>query len=155
MKKLKYVFGILAILLVAVLLLDFFGVVPFTWKTVKTEDFGSFRVPGNWEISTIDGYTYISSNKNGERKDILIQYESTGYTNPYFDNIEELVWLQDEWFSNGAGMINYEIHYKDGSSAKIWALEFWSSGSGFVTYFCLDDSVSEYTLKKIVNSFGS
>ena len=155
MKKLKYIFGVLAILLLVVLLLNFFGVVPFTWKTVRTGDFGSFHVPENWDISTIDGYTYISSNKNGESKDILIQYDSGGYTNPYFDDIEELVWLQDEWFSNSAGMINYEIRYKDGSSVKIWALEFWGSGLEFVTYFCLDDSVSEYTLKKIVNSFGS
>ena len=136
MKKLKYIFGVLAILLLVVLLLNFCGVVPYNWKTVNTGDFGRFRVPENWDISIIDGYTYISSNENGERKDILIQYASGGYTNPYFDDIEELVWLQDEWFSNSAGMINYEIRYKNGSSVKIWALEFWGLDAEFITYFC-------------------
>lgn len=155
MKKRKCVYGLLIVLFLVLLIfiLNFCGVVPYNWKTVKTGDFGSFRVPESLEISIIDGYTYISSNENGESKDILIQYASGGYTNPYFDDIEELVWLQDEWFSNSAGMIAYEIHYKNGSSIKIWALEFWSLDAQFNTYFCMDDSISEYTLKKIVNSY--
>ncbi|MBE6958454.1 MAG: hypothetical protein E7447_04815 [Ruminococcaceae bacterium] len=154
MKKFKYILALLSTLLLVVLVLNLAGAVRYSWKTVKTGDFGSFRVPESWDISIIDEYTYISLNKNGESKNILIQYASGGYTNPYFDDIEELVWLQDEWFSNGAGMINYEIHYKNGSTAQIWALEFWGLDAQFITYFCLDDSLSEYTLKKIVNSFG-
>lgn len=154
MKKRKCVFGLLIVLFLVLLIfnLNFCGV-PYNWKTVKTGEYGSFRVPESWNISVIDEYTYISSNESGDSKNILVQYASGGYTNEYFDDIEELVWLQDEWFSNSAGMINYEIRYKNGSSVKIWALEFWSLDAQFNTYFCMDDSISEYTLKKIVNSY--
>ena len=94
--------------------------------------------------------------ENGDSKNILVQYSNDARVNPYFDQIEESVWLEDENYSNSTGIIKTEVHYKDGSKAEMFKLYFTFAGpNGFKSaeFFCLDTSVSENTLKKIAKSY--
>lgn len=157
MKKVMYLIGVLVILIVFVclvlLILDPY-IIPNDWQNIEIEKYGSFKVPGSWEVSIIGGYMYISSEENGESKNILVQYRDNGNINPDFAQIEELIWMWDENFSNSTGITKYQVRYKDGSSAEMLTLYFTESDvSGSTEFLCLDDSISESTLKKIANSY--
>ena len=124
------------------------------WKTIKIENYGSIKVPENWEFSVVDGYMYISSNESGESKNVLVQFRDDVNNNKEFDDIEDFEWIVDENFSNSTGITKYKVLYKDGSSAEKFALYFTSSDDYKSTEFiCLDDSVSEDILKKIAKSY--
>lgn len=158
MKKTMYLIGLLVTLMIVVglvlLILDSY-IIPSDWKEIEIGGFGSVKVPESWEVSVVDGFIYISSDGSGESKNILVQSQSCGYVNKHFAEIEELLWVQDEWLSNGAGIIKYEVRYKDGSSAEIFALEFTRIDTYYesTVFLCLNDSITEGMLKKIANSY--
>ena len=157
MRKVIYLLGLLAILIIAVclvlLILEPY-IVPNDWKNVEIGGYGSFKVPESWDVSIADEFIYISSEKNGESKNILVQYRDNGKINPAFVQIEELIWMWDENFSNSTGITKYQVRYKDGSSTEMLALYFTGPDiSGSTVFLCLDDSISESTLKRIANSY--
>ncbi|MBQ9847361.1 MAG: hypothetical protein IJO58_06095 [Clostridia bacterium] len=124
------------------------------WKTIKIENYGSIKVPENWEFSVVDGYMYISSNESGESKNVLVQFRDDVNNNKEFDDIEDFQDIVGEFFSNSTGITKYKVLYKDGSSAEKFVLYFTSSDDYKSTEFiCLDDSVSEDVLKKIAKSY--
>lgn len=124
------------------------------WKTAQIGKYGSIQVPESWKISTADEFIYFSLEENGGSKDVLVQFRSDENINEYFAEIEELVWLRDENFSNSAGIMKQKAYYQDGSSAEIFALHFTGPNAYESTEFlCVDGSVSEDTLKKIAKSF--
>ncbi|MBQ9957583.1 MAG: hypothetical protein IJO89_00890 [Clostridia bacterium] len=124
------------------------------WKTIKIENYGSIKVPENWEFSVVDCYMYISSNESGESKNVLVQFRDDVNNNKEFDDIEDFQDIVGEFFSNSTGITKYKVLYKDGSSAEKFVLYFTSSDDYKSTEFiCLDDSVSEDVLKKIAKSY--
>ena len=152
----------------ALLLLSSCGV-PDSWQTVELEGVGNFRAPETWKISIIDGFMFISSEENGESKNVLVQYtyyELDIYvcecftkfdTNKYFEDIEVREFISGTAFSNETTVDRYRFQYKDGSTAEMFLVTFSNfHKSGVVKeaeFLCLDDSISESILEKIANSF--
>lgn len=126
-----------------------------SWKEVEIESCGSIRVPKDWEMVEKDGF--ISFVIDDERE-VLIEYSNRLDVNPYFDNIEEMIWVRDKWFSNSAGITSYEIRYQDGSTATAVRLSFSVSDTeGFsdsIEFLCLKDAVSYDVLEKIAKSYS-
>lgn len=123
-------------------------------KMIEIEGYGRLEVPESWNYSSVDGFIYLSSEESGDRKNVLVQYRSDEDINEYFSEIEELVWLQDENFSNGACVTKIEIHYRDGSTAETFSLCFTGPNNYESTEFlCLDNTVSEDTLKRAAKSY--
>lgn len=124
------------------------------WKMIEIEGYGSIKVPESWKISIVDEFIYFSTEENGDSKNILVQYRSDKNINKHFAEIEELMWLEDENFSNCTSVTKSEVHYRDGSSAEMFSLCFTGPNNYESTeFFCLDNSISEDILKKIANSY--
>lgn len=124
------------------------------WKMIEIEGYGSIKVPEIWKFSIVDEFIYLSSEESGDSKDVLVQYRSDKNINKHFAEIEELVWLQDENFSNGTCITKSEVHYQDGASVEMFTLYFTGPNVYESTeFFCLDNSISEDTLKKIAKSY--
>lgn len=124
------------------------------WKLIEIEKYGSIKVPKNWKFSIDDEFVYFSLEESGDSKNILVQYRSDKNINKYFAEVEELVWLQDENFSNGACITKNEVHYQDGSSVEMFSLYFTGPKiNESMEFFCLDNSISEDTLRKISKSY--
>ena len=124
------------------------------WKMVEIEGYGSIKVPKEWTASVKDGYMYLSVGDEGNSKNVLVQYRSDINTNEHFDDVEDFVWLQDENFSNSAGITKNQVHYADGTTAELFVLYFTGPNDYKSTEFiCVDKSVSEKTLRKITKSF--
>lgn len=124
------------------------------WKMIEIEGYGSIKVPEVWEFSIVDEFIYLSTEESGGSKNILVQYRANHNTNKHLAEIEESIWLQDENFSNGACVTKSEVHYQDGSSAEMFILYFTGPNIDESTeFFCLDNSISEDTLKKIAKSY--
>lgn len=152
----------------ALLLLSSCGV-PDSWQTVELEGVGNFRAPETWKISIIDGFMFISSEENGESKNVLVQYTYSELdiyvcecytkfdTNKYFDDIKDFEGMGGVNYSNSTSVIKYRFQYKDGSTAEMFLVSFENfHKSGVVKeaeFLCLDDSISESILEKIANSF--
>ncbi len=152
----------------ALLLLSSCGV-PDSWQTVELEGVGNFRAPETWKISIIDGFMFISSEENGESKNVLVQYtyyELDIYececftkfdTNKCFEDIEAREFISGTAFSNETTVGRYRFQYKDGSTAEMFLVSFSNfDRSGIekeAEFLCLDDSISESILEKIANSF--
>lgn len=150
----------------ALLLLSSCGV-PDSWQTVELEGVGNFRVPETWKISIIDGFMFISSEENGESKNVLVQYtyyeweHGKGFTkfdtNKYFEDIEVYEFISGTAFSNETTVERCRFQYKDGPTAEMFLVSFENfHRSGIdktAEFLCLDDSISESILEKIANSF--
>lgn len=152
----------------ALLLLSSCGV-PDSWQTIELEGVGNFRAPETWKISIIDGFMFISSEENGESKNVLVQYtyyELDIYececftkfdTNKCFEDIEAREFISGTAFSNETTVGRYRFQYKDGSTAEMFLVSFANfHRSGIektAEFLCLDDSISESILEKIANSF--
>lgn len=152
----------------ALLLLSSCGV-PDSWQTIELEGVGNFRAPETWKISIIDGFMFISSEENGESKNVLVQYTYSEldiyvyecYTkfdiNKYFEDIEVREFISGTAFSNETTVCRYRFQYKDGSTAEMFLVSFSNfDRSGIekeAEFLCLDDSISESILEKIANSF--
>ena len=72
-----------------------------------------------------------------------------------FEEIKEFVDLQDENYSNSAGIGRYKVNYQDGLSEELFSVYFTSSRdvSEHTEFLCLDTSISEEILKKIAKSY--
>lgn len=124
------------------------------WKTVEIEGYGNIKVPQEWNASVVDGYMYLSAENGNDRKSVLIQHYFDKDVNAYFSDVEEFIWLQDENFSNSAGIIKKQVHYTDGTTAELFTLYFTEPNDLDLTEFiCVDKSVPEDTLRKIAKSF--
>ena len=125
------------------------------WDYVDIEGYGSIKVPASWTACAINEYIYFSSEESGASSNILVQYRSDESINEYFADIENMTWLQDENLSNGACITKYNINHQDGSSEELFALYFTGPDDYKSTEFlCLDDSLSEETLRKIAKSYS-
>lgn len=123
--------------------------VPMDWQEVDLGDYGSARMPKDWNISTVDGFMYISSDKTEESGCILVQTSGNSGGNAYFSRIESREWMRDIHFSNGSSVTKYEIYYEDGTLGEMFCVEFY----GAPDFYCVDNSISEKTLEKIAQSF--
>lgn len=123
------------------------------WKTIDIDEYGKVDIPKDWTYSIVDEFLVIYSDSN-QNNIALVQYRSGETVNGDFDNVAELIFIQDENFSNSSAITKYEVHYKDGSVAERYMLYFTGPNNYQSTEFiCLDDSISEDTLKKIAKSF--
>ena len=139
------------------------------WKTIEINGYGNIKVPGNWEYSVVDGFEHFSLTDSKDNTPILIQYsreDDKGDTeeydveyNEYFADIEDMIWVYDEFYSNGTGIIKYKVCYHEGNSRELFVLELYrdiptSDVPKLTEFICVDDSVPEETLKKIAKSFA-
>ena len=126
-----------------------------SWKEITIESYGSIRVPKDWKKVVKNGFTSFVVD---DEKEVLIEYRDRLDVNPYFDNIEEMIWVRDKWFSNSAGITSYEIRYQDGSTATGVCLIFSVLDTeGFfdsIEFLCLNDTVSYDVLEKIAKSYS-
>ena len=119
------------------------------WTSVEIAGYGSIKIPQDWTYELVDDFMYFSSEENGCSKNVLSQYRDDISINEHFSEIKDLVWLEDENFSNSASITKYQVYYMDGVSEEIFALCFTGSSDYKSTeFFCLDNSVSESLLKK-------
>ena len=123
-------------------------------KTIEIKEYGSIKVPENWNFSIVDEFIYLSVDESGNSKNILVQYRTDENINNDFATIEELTWLQDENFSNGACITKNKVTYQDGTSAEMFVLCFTGPNNYASTeIICLDTSISEDVLRKIAKSY--
>lgn len=154
MKK-KFIYSI-SIFLISLLLLVSSCSSPSNWQTVAIDGYGTIKVPEDWKVSIIDDYIFFSTEINGEEKYALIQYDKSELetSNKYFSGIKEFVFLYDENFSNSTGVTRNKVIYNDGSSKEMYEMYLTSSNTWNSTVFiCVDDSVSEDTLRTIAKSY--
>ena len=135
---------------------------PENWKKIDLKEYGHIFVPEDWNFSVDDGFMYIYSEENGERKNILIQYyailDSTSNItnkyfseekNKYFSEVEDYTVLENIYMSSASAYIRKVVlHYKYGLSPEMFQLEF-VGRDGSIYFICVDDSVPEDLLKKI------
>ena len=142
------------ILLLLLLFLSACGT-PSDWEEIEIENYGYIKVPANWELCVVDGFTYIYRMENGEKKNVLVQYADDSGVNPYFSEIEDMVWIRDENFSNSAAFSRKKICYRDGSMSEMYVSTFYNADiSASKVFICIDDSVSEDTLRTITKFFS-
>ena len=127
----------------------FFYGIPLDWQTVEIDDYGTIRLPKEWKISTVDGFMYITSDEREESGYILIQSYDNMEMNTYFAGIEDKEFMRDINFSNSAAVTKYKIYYKNGTVGEMFCLDFYDAPD----FYCVDNSISEKTLKKIAQSF--
>lgn len=127
----------------------FFYGIPLDWQTVEIDDYGTIRLPKEWKISTVDGFMYITSDEREESGYILIQSYDNMEMNTYFAGIEDKEFMSDINFSNSAAVTKYKINYKNGTVGEMFCLGFYDAPD----FYCVDNSISEKTLKKIAQSF--
>ena len=144
-------------LVLAVFFLNACGI-PDDWKTIEIEGFGNIQVPESWEVSIKDGFTYIFSEEGGEKTNILVQYwyirDTGNKTNEIFLGIEEVVHRYGEVFSNSAYIGKSEVYYQDGSSEEMFDLEFTGPNYDTTIFYCMDDTISEDTLRMVAKSYN-
>lgn len=127
--------------------------IPADWPRVELEGYGSICVPEGWEVTTVDGFIYVYSNEDGERRNIFIQSGRDIKENDYFSDIDSWEELTSVLFGNGSQLYKAKINYKDGSSQEMFYLKLQLDTVGEKIYlYCVDDSISEKTLRKIVKS---
>lgn len=121
-------------------------------KSVDLEGYGSILVPENWTASTVDGFTYF---KAADGSCTLVQYRSGEAVNAYFSDIKNMIWLQDENFSNGACVTKYKVEYQNGNFVELFAICFSGSDNYESTEFlCLNTSLTEAALQEIAKSYN-
>lgn len=156
MKK-KFIYSI-SIFLISLLLLVSSCSSPSNWQTVAIDGYGTIKVPEDWKVSIIDDYMYFSIKKDGDEKYVLIQYDKSELetSNKYFAEIKEIISIEGEIFSNSAGINKDNIVYNNGDNSLKFLLYFTRPDPynyGDTTFICLDDSISEETLRLISNSY--
>ena len=149
MKEAKY--SVAIIVIASVLFLNACGQIGDV-TSVDLEGYGSIKVPGDWTVSTVDGFTYFTA---ADGSYTLVQYRSDEAVNVYFSDIENMIWLKDENFSNSTGIIKYKIEYQSGVSEELFAVYFFGPDNYESTEFlCLNNSLPEDTLREIVKSYN-
>ena len=154
MKKI-YIFSLI---MVIILLFTSSCGIPENWNTVEIDGYGTIKVPEDWKVSIIDDYMYFSTEVNGEEKYVLIQYDKSELeiSNKYFSEIKDMISVQGEVFSNSASIIKKKIVYNNGDNSINFLLDFPIPNPynyRYTTFICVDDSISEETLRKIGNSY--
>ena len=144
------------LLIFAMLALTFLSACSKTknWSSVDIDGYGAIKVPEGWTTCVEDEYMYVFSEKDGERSNILVQYESAGDINRRLADIKNMTLLQSEFFSNSAFIEKYKIDYQDGRSEELFVLSFTGPNDYRSTDFlCVDTSVAEDTLRLIAKSY--
>ena len=126
------------------------------WQTATVYSYGAIKLPADWQVTkTInDGFMSISVGEGENSQYILIQYDSNGEVNPYFDDVEKRDTLYAETFSNSAFIAKEKFVYNDGTVDELFTLEFTEPKNlDLIKFVCVDKSVSEATLRKIAKSY--
>ena len=127
--------------------------IPADWPIVELEEYGSIYVHKEWEVTAVDCCIYVYSNEDGERRNIFVQSGRDIKENNYFSNIDSWEEINSVLFGNGSQLYKAKINYKDGSSQEMFYLKLQLDTVGEKIYlYCVDDSISEKTLRKIVKS---
>ncbi len=131
-------------------------IIPSDWQEVVMEGFGTIKVPKEWSCSVEDGFVYLFVDDNGNRKDVLVQYNGENNVNNYFSDIEIIRTVQGGIvYSNGQGFSKKEIRYKDGSCQEVFVLDFVRDTDLKQVYFyCFDSSITKSTISKIAQSYN-
>ena len=128
---------------------------PSDWKEIEIENYGYIKAPANWELCFVDGFAYIYRMENDEKKNVLVQYANDSGVNPCFSEIKDMVWILDENFSNSAAFSKKRICYNDGLTSEMFVLTFYDVEiSECVAFICIDNSVSEDTVRTITKHFS-
>ena len=144
------------ILICTLVMLFFFCMVSCgtdTWISARIPGYGSVKVPQNWKTTIVDGFMYFYIEENGERQNVLVQYNNDKDDNEYFSDIKGFTWLVDEHYSNSAGITKYQVSYSDGSTDELFALDFGGDEFLDTRFLCLDNTIPETTLKIIAKSY--
>ena len=134
--------------------------IPIDWPKYEIKGYGYVRLPKNWEISYIDGFAYISSNENGERKLVCVQAEKrldeNTELNDYFPEYESRENLSGGVCSNSAYYRKTKFYYKDGSSKEMWIIEsdyvYFDNDDGYIELYFVDDTISRDTVRMIAET---
>jgi len=129
------------------------------WQTVTIKEYGTIKIPPNWEIEENNGYIqfYLEDKENTSKQYTLVQYaKHGGYINRLFSDIIDRVSILDVNYGNSAGFLKHKIVYSNGFTEERNGVSLYIStyeGVNTIYFYLLDGSISEKTLKKIAISY--
>lgn len=139
-----------AVMVIALLLLAACGQTE-KGKRVDIAEYGSIAIPDDWSSSNVDGFICFEDRDSAK---VLVQYRSGEEINGYFANIKTITLLQDENFSNSAGITKYKVEYQDGSSEELFAVCFSGDNYKSTEFLCINTFVTEDILREIAKSYS-
>ena len=136
----------------------------FQRVAIPDENTGSIKVPSNWVFKVIDGWIQIIDQSNQEiigtqllkREYISMngvsQFESI--TNPHFDSIDSISYLEGQFGSGSNGAIWAFIKLTTEDDTSTYRYLYLSNASHYIIEIIIwNDIVEDQTLTRIVDSF--